>query len=269
MRMHGPTAKKIVLDLLLAVDPEPLAARDAVNACALFGVRESNVRVTLTRLCAEGHIESTERGCYRLGTSAHQLATEVAGWRRMAERIRPWHGDYIAVHTAELGRSDRTALRRRQRAIDMLGFRPLRRDLFVRPDNIDRDIHAVRRKLINLGLEAETPVFIAHGFSEADQQRMARLWDGEALNADYHATRQHLEAWLARHDTLDTNVAARESFLIGGEAIRKLVFDPLLPEPMVDVEARRRLLDTTLDFDRVGKRIWRTLVRLDPLPRSA
>lgn len=266
--MHGPTAKKIVLDLLLAVDPEPLVARDAVNACALFGIRESNVRVTLTRLCAEGHLESTERGCYRLGVSAHQLATEVAGWRRMAERIRPWHGDYIAVHTAALGRSDRTALRRRQRAIDMLGFRALHRDLFVRPDNIEHDVHGVRQKLIKLGLESDTPVFIAHGFSAADQQRATRLWDSEALNADYHATRQRLEAWLARHRALDADVAARESFLIGGEAIRKLVFDPLLPEPMVDVEARRKLLETTLTFDRVGKHIWRALVRLDPLPRS-
>jgi len=269
MTMNDPTAKKIVLDLLLAVDPEPLAARDAVNACALFGIRESNVRVTLTRLCAEGLLESAVRGSYRLSPSAHQLATEVAGWRRMAERIRSWHGAYIAIHTAELGRSDRTSLRQRERAIAMLGFRPLRRDFFIRPDNIDRDVHDVRAKLVSLGLEADAPVFMAQGFSNADHQQAAQLWDSDALNADYHAMQQRLAAWLAHYRRLDTDVAARESFLLGGEAIRKLVFNPLLPEPMVDTAARQQLLDTTLTFDRVGKHIWRALVGRDALPRSA
>lgn len=266
---RGPTAKKIVLDLLLAVDPEPLTARDAVSACGLFGIRESNARVSLTRLCSEGLVESAARGSYRLSPSAHQLATEVASWRRLETRMRPWDGKYIAIHTADLGRSDRTALRQRERAIAMLGFRALRRDVFIRPDNIEDDLQQVRDRLVRLGLDADALVYRASDFPTADHARIADLWDGEALNADYRATRTRLEGWLARHPRLDLETAARESFLLGGEAIRKLVFDPLLPEPMVDAEARHQLLEATLHFDQVGQGIWRKLIRLDALPRSA
>ena len=55
---------------------------------------------------------------------------------------------------------------------------------------------------------------------------------------------------------LDPDVAAREAFLLGGAAIRKVVFDPLLPPPFVDTEARRAFVETVERFDRAGRVIW-------------
>jgi phenylacetic acid degradation operon negative regulatory protein len=43
---------------------------------------------------------------------------------------------------------------------------------------------------------------------------------------------------------------------LGNDAIRCLVFDPLLPEPLADVSERRAFVDTVLEFDRVGRLIW-------------
>ena len=37
---------------------------------------------------------------------------------------------------------------------------------------------------------------------------------------------------------------AREVFLIGGRAIRHVVYDPLLPSPFVDVQARHDFVET-------------------------
>ena len=52
-------------------------------------------------------------------------------------------------------------------------------------------------------------------------------------------------------------MAAREAFLLGNEAIHELVFDPLLPAPLVDVAARIAFIEAVVRFDAAGKIIWR------------
>ena len=61
---------------------------------------------------------------------------------------------------------------------------------------------------------------------------------------------------MAHAHSLEPEVAARESYLLGNDAIRQLVFDPLLPEPLVDVTERRAFTDTVVAFDQAGHRIW-------------
>ncbi len=255
-------AKHLVLDLLLAADngtftaSGALSVREAIAACQLFGIRENSVRVALARLSAEGFIMAASRGSYCLGPNALELAGEVATWRTAEQRVRPWSGEFIAVYTGALGRADRPALRKRERALDMLGFRELERGLFVRPDNIETNISNVRQRLYSLGLEKEASVFIASEFDPQRSTLIHSLWNGTALNASYLQTHQQLEQWLRHADQLEPDVAARESFLLGGSAIRQVVFDPLLPEPFVDVNARQQFVTTVKQFDQVGHAIW-------------
>ncbi len=67
-----PKPRGLILDLLLAADPEPLSARDAVTACALFGISDNNARVALARLASDGLVEAAERGSYQLSARAHE-----------------------------------------------------------------------------------------------------------------------------------------------------------------------------------------------------
>ncbi len=251
--------KKIILDLLLAAEGRPLSARDAISACGLFGISENNVRVNLTRLSAEGMIEAASRGAYRLSESAMKLGGEVQSWRKQEERLRPWKGQYVMAYTGMLGRSDRGALQRRERALELLGFREYRRGLYIRPDNIEQDVEAVRRRLYSLGLETEAVVCLANEFSEDQKQEIHALWDTWQLNAGYRDATAQMQAWMRRSDDIEPEVAARECFLIGGNAIRQLVFDPLLPETFVDAKARHEFLQTLIRFDRLGQGIWRNL----------
>ena len=62
-----PNPRSLILNLLLATEGDPLSARDAISSCALFGIRENSVRVTLVRLASAGLIEAAGRGAYRLG----------------------------------------------------------------------------------------------------------------------------------------------------------------------------------------------------------
>jgi phenylacetic acid degradation operon negative regulatory protein len=255
-----PNPKNLILNLLLAADGMPLVAADAVSSCALFGIRENSVRVSLVRLSAAGLIESAGRGAYQLGPQAADLAEELARWRSSESRVCDWTGGWLMVSTGNLARSDRTALRARQRALALLGFKELDASLHIRPDNLVGHAAGARERLRKLGLELEVPVFAATDLDPALEARARGLWQGKALNKAYTQTRQKLEAWLAQAHDLEPEVAARESYLLGNEAIRQLVFDPLLPEPLVNVAERRAFTSTVIAFDEAGHRIWRQLL---------
>jgi phenylacetic acid degradation operon negative regulatory protein len=206
-------------------------------------------------------IEPAGRGAYRLSPRAADFANEIATWRDAEKRLRKWNEKYVAVHCGGLGRTDRAALRRRDRAMRLLGMRELSPGLFLRPDNLEGGVDAARGRLTSLGLEAEAVVFTAGGFDDAREQQVRALWDGEALTRGYARTAEQLERWFDRAHGLAPDVAARESFLLGDRAIRQLVFDPLLPEPLVDTDARREFIVTLRRFDVAGRAIWRDLYR--------
>jgi phenylacetic acid degradation operon negative regulatory protein len=253
--------RRLILSLLLAAQGEPLSAREAVVACDLFGIRENAARVTLARLSTAGLVENAERGSYRLTASASGFATEIGSWRDAEKRLRKWTGQYVAVHCGALARADRSALRRRDRALRLVGLRELEPGLALRPDNLEGGVDGARRRLRSLGLDEEATVFVAGGFDAEREASVRALWDGRALSTGYSRTRAELERWLAQAGKLSPDVAARESFLVGDRAIRQLVFDPLLPEPLVDGEARRAFVDTLRRFDSAGQSIWRTFYR--------
>jgi len=253
--------RALILKLLLGSEAGLISAREAVASCALFEIPESSVRVALTRLCAADMLEAAARGSYRLGTTASGLAEDVRSWRSVESRVRKWSSSaFIMVHAGSLGRSDRAALRQRERALGLLGFRELERDLFVRPDNLVGGVTAARGRLLKLGLDPNARVFLASELDGTWEADARALWDGKALTKSYAVTRDKLERWLARAPRLEPEVAARESFLLGNAAIRQVVFDPLLPDPLVDVNERRSFVDTVIRFDRAGQAVWHTFL---------
>ena len=255
----APRTRNLILNLLLASEARDQSARELIASCALFAIRENSVRVALVRLAADGLIEPAGRGAYRLGPRAASLADDVATWRTAEERVHDWTGGWIVVHVGALGRSNRVKLRARDRALAMLGLRELERGLYVRPDNLVGGVGEVRSRLDKLGLDAEAAVFVARNFDAQRESRARQLWDGDALSQTYRSTRLELEQWRSRAASLDAETAAREAYLLGNDAIRLLVFDPLLPEPLVDVDERRALAAAVRSHDQAGRTLWQRL----------
>lgn len=256
------TAKRIVLQLLSAAGGQPASA--LVRACGILGVTENSTRVTLARLLADGTLEASAPGEYRLGISTDALTREVTRWRDVEKQVHRWDGSWVAAHSAALGRSDRGELRRRERALRLLGFAALERDLDVRPHNLEGDCDGLRERLSALGLDRRVLVFRIIDLDAAIEQRARSLWDGRALEQAYRRTRERLDRWIDREPSLARDTAARESFLLGSEAIRQILFDPRLPEPLVDVAERRALVDAMRRFDVAGRKIWMRLFGLAP-----
>lgn len=258
--------RSLVLSLILGAEARgdaALGVRELIAACALFDLPENNVRVALARAVAAGQLTTPRRGAYALSAQSRPLADEVGRWRSLEDQIVEWRGDWLAVHVGATGRSDRPALRARERAFGILGLAEFERGLHLRPDNLAGGVASLRERLAHLvpqGTEVGT-VFVLGGLAAADAQRAAALWDAAALDAHYRDGTARLSAWLENARALPLERAARESFELGHAAIRSLVFDPLLPAPLVDAAARSRFIKTVARFDDAGKAVWQRFLK--------
>jgi len=266
----------LILNLMLGVRARgegDLGVRELLAACAVFGLPENSVRVALARAVAAELLVAPSRGRYALGPQARPLADEVGRWRNTIAQLTDWAGDWVAVHVGASGRSDRPALRARERAFALLGMAEFERGLHLRPNNLVGGVTALRARLAALlpdGIETGT-VFVASDLAPADAAHARSLWDGAALDAGYRDTTAQLTEWLEESARLPLHRAAREAFDLGNEAIRRIVFDPLLPAPLVDARARARFIAAVSRFDHAGQAIWRRFLAQarQPAPNKA
>lgn len=260
------SAKAVVLEVLSAgesIDKGTLPVRSLVQAASVFGIAENSVRVAIARLRAEGLLESPGRGEYCLGPSAQVVNEKIHGWRTVSSRVGTWDGSWIAAFTADLSRTDRPALRRRQRALRYLGFEELKPGLFVRPNNLTLGIDGVRSELVALGLDADAPVFRMEELNPDQEERARAMWDSEGLERTYSKLHGELTFSMRRLDGLDLDDSLREAFLLGREGIRHVVLDPLLPEPLVDETKRSTMVDVLQDYCDKGLDLWNRFLVID------
>lgn len=177
--------------------------------------------------------------------------------------MRAWGGSWIAVHTGGLPRADRRALRARGRAERLLGLRELRPQLSVRPDNLEGGLEVFAARLHELTGDSAALVFRIDELAGGEDARARTLWDTGALDADYRAHTERLEASAARLPSMPRDAAIREAFLLGRDAIRTIVLDPLLPEQLVPGAHRRALIDAMRAYDKLGVGMWLDYLEVD------
>lgn len=253
------SARSVVVDLLSTMPPRYRVAVGAlVRGGVVLGIGENPVRVALARLRSRGLVESDERGLYRLSPAAQPINREVRSWRSIERATRPWNGAWLAVETSGLPRGTRNTARQRERALRILGFETLTPALRVRPDNLVGGVAAVRERLAALGHEPAPFVCGLADLDPATDAHARSLWDSRSLAAGYQELRARLVASAERLPSLCAEEAMAESFWLGGEAIRRIVLDPLLPGEIVDTRARRALVAEMRRYDRIGRRFWRS-----------
>lgn len=253
------SAKHVIVELLSAgpIFGDNMPVRELVRAAQAFGIAENSVRVAIVRLRADGIVESTERGHYLLGPAARPVDERVKRWRNAEDQMCPWDGSWIGAFTADLPRTDRPALRKRSRALRFLGFRDLRPGFHVRPNNLAGSLEDLRARLVRLGLEPTASVFRLTDLSKADDTLARDLWDVKSMRAVYADVIDQLDTMTANFGKMPVEEAVRESFLVGREAIRWIVLDPLLPEPLVPASERHALIESMRRFDAGARVVWR------------
>lgn len=260
--MNKPTPRLLLLRLLTVAKANTITASEAVLAGSIFDMTENSIRVTLARLTHAGLAEAIGPAHYKLGPKAQKLSDDVALWhsadKRTIKTDDSWiaHGSWIAVVTGSLPRSDRKVLRNRARALSLLGFRELDKGLFLRPNNLLGGIDVVRKRLLDLGLEAQAAVFRADDLDGERQAKALKLWSDMQLEDYYEKMSQQLNDWLQQMDKLPHKVALQEVFILGDSAIRSIIFDPLLPAPLVDEKARQKYFNIVRHLNEEGRRLW-------------
>jgi len=250
-----------------------MPVRALVEAGALLGIEENNLRVSLARLYASRRIERDARGRYRLGPAVAAISLRLRNWRELGTRQRTWRGDWIAVHCARLGRGP--ARRRRERALEMLGFRELETGLSLRPDNLRGGLANVREQLVALASGDEARdcalgrVFVIRDLDPTSDLEARDLWDADQLVCEAESSREALHRSEARLPQLPNDEAMVESFLVGGRVLRQLVRHPMLPTELLDPAPLDNLLEAMQQYDALGRDSWARFLARHDVPHRA
>lgn len=255
-----PTAKRLVLSLLSAPDLDQITVRQCTAWCELFAIEPAAMRVALGRLVKGGLLTTVRRGVYVIGPEGRALSETARSWVTAEERIGPWDGRWLLIHTAHLGRRDKTVLRNRERALNLEGFAALECGLWCRPANYLEPPDATRNRLVSLGLEPEAVLLRADHVSTSNPLD-TELWPRDRLEARYASLTDAMNNSMQTLATRSDEEAARETFLIGESVIRQINSDPLLPDEMIDARARGLMHATMMTYDALGRGAWERFQR--------
>jgi phenylacetic acid degradation operon negative regulatory protein len=210
--MPNMTARSVVLSVLLGAHPAWASASELIRLTADFGIKETTLRVALTRMVGAGDLIRSADG-YRL--SDRLLARQRRQDEAMRPRSRPWRGDWLVLVVTSVGTDARTRAALRTTMHDKR-FGELREGVWMRPDNLDPD----------LGPDVSARVRVLKARDEAPAALAGELWD--------------LPAWAATgHRLLDEMAAASDipgRFVVAAAIVRHLLTDPMLPTELLPAD---------------------------------
>lgn len=219
------TARSVVLSVLLGAHPAWATTAELLRLTADFDIKESTLRVALTRMVAAGDLVRSRDG-YRL--SDRLLTRQRRQDYALNPTTREWDGSWVMAVVTAVGADARTRAGLRTELLHNR-FGELREGVWLRPDNLDVGVPEQTRELVRM-LTARDPD--GAGLT-------ARLWD--------------LTAWSAAgHRLLDELDAARDipgRFVVAAAMVRHLLTDPVLPAELLPPDwPGQRLRDGYAEF---------------------
>jgi phenylacetic acid degradation operon negative regulatory protein len=227
------TARSVVLSVLLGAHPAWATASELIRLTADFDIKESTVRVALTRMVSAGDLVRSEDG-YRL--SDRLLARQRRQDDAINPRVHPWDGVWKTLVITSVGTDARTRAALRTTLQDNR-FGELREGVWLRPDNLHAELpDEVLRRGRQLHMRDDDPAELA-----------ALLWD--------------LKAWSARgHELLAEMNATADipgRFVVAAAMVRHLLADPVLPGELLPDDwpgDRLRLAYNTFAAELISRR---------------
>ena len=253
------TAKSLLLDVLRSTKSTAWPVKKLIEVADMFGIRESAVRVTLSRLVARGLIESNEPGSYLMTSAYDPVRNWIDDWKKGEERMADWNGQWLCVYPpTKIRKKDHQAL---DKAAHRLGFRIVQERMWVRPDNLTLPLEKLNELLQAmsgvLNLVYATVVKLYAGDQDFN---LELLWNRPDLEKEYRQCTKRLKRSMSQQKDPKGPAALRESILVGGDAIRLLALDPLLPDSMIDKNLRVELNTTTHNYNDMYHEPWQVFL---------
>jgi phenylacetic acid degradation operon negative regulatory protein len=206
------TARSVVLSVLLGAHPAWASAAELIRLTSDFDIKESTLRVALTRMVSAGDLVRSADG-YRL--SDRLLARQRRQDDAMRPELRPWHGCWTTLIVTSIGTDARTRATLRT-TLHHKRFSELREGVWMRPDNLGLDLDA----------EVRARVRIVTARDDAPAELAGQLWD--------------LPSWADTGDRLlagisgATDIPAR--FVVAAAIVRHVLTDPVLPDELLPAD---------------------------------
>jgi phenylacetic acid degradation operon negative regulatory protein len=210
--MPNMTARSVVLSVLLGAHPAWASASELIRLTADFGIKESTLRVALTRMVSAGDLIRSADG-YRL--SDRLLARQRRQDEAMRPRVKAWRGDWVVLIVTSVGTDARSRAALRT-TMHHKRFGELREGVWIRPDNLDLELdHEVTARVRVLKARDDEPAELA-----------GQLWD---LCGWADTGRRLLDEMVTA-----TDVPGR--FVVAAAMVRHLLTDPMLPAELLPVD---------------------------------
>lgn len=206
------TARSVVLSVLLGAHPAWATAAELLRLTADFGIKESALRVALTRMVAAGDLMRSQNG-YRL--SDRLLARQRRQDDALDPPTRDWDGSWVMVVITAVGEDPRTRTALRT-ALSRNRFGELREGVWLRPDNLDSALPDEIAGLVR--------TFAVHDPDDAGLS--ARLWN----LGEWSDTGRRLLAEMASAPDIPGR------FTVAAAMVRHLLTDPVLPATLLPAD---------------------------------
>jgi phenylacetic acid degradation operon negative regulatory protein len=203
------TARSVVLSVLLGAHPAWATTAELLRLTDDFGLKETTVRVALTRLVGTGDLVRSADG-YRL--SDRLLARQRRQDDAMRPPVKPWDGGWTTLVITRVGVEPRTRAALRT-TLQQNRFGELREGVWLRPDNLG----------VALPKDVMRRVRVMRARDDHPAELACRLWD---LPGWSHTAERLLDEMATACDT-----PAR--FLAAAGMVRHLLTDPVLPEELL------------------------------------
>lgn len=250
-------ARTLVMDLFATRADAMHSLATLCRAGAAFGITDAAIRTALVRLSREGKVTSGGRGLYRAVPDSDAMRDRIFGWRDALSRQRPnWSGQWVLVIAGPRTRVDRTVWRRSMSAMQLEGLRQVDADVWVRPDNLVGGVAEVRHRMHALGASRELLIARLDEVELASSSKWIALWDFTSQQRTLVELSRRLAASARRLHGCTDESAAVETLMLGREAVRAILRDPLLPAEVSSSQALRDLIQEMDRYDRLGKEIW-------------
>jgi len=264
--MMEVNAKSLLLDVLRSTDATAWPVKKLIDVAAMFSIKESAVRVTLSRLVSRGLIETGEHGSYWIKRSYDPVRNWIDDWKKGEQRISDWNGHWLCIYPpVKMLKKDRQKL---DKAAQRLGFRVVQDRLWARPDNLTMPLEKMNELLEAMSGVCNL-VYATVVTLHADDRDLSldQLWNRSDLEQEYRQCTKHLRRCMSQQKNPLGLAALRESIVVGGQAIRLLALDPLLPECMIDKKLRVELNTATHEYNDMYHESWKLFLDSESIAR--
>lgn len=206
------TARSVVLSVLLGAHPAWATAAELLRLTGDFGIKETTLRVALTRMVGAGDLVRSDDG-YRL--SERLLVRQRRQDAALHPAIRDWDGTWLTVVVTAVG-TDARARAALRIALQDNRFAELREGVWLRPNNLDAALPD------GIG----DRVRVLHSRDQAPGELAALLWDLPGWSKDGRRLLREMRAAGSIPD----------QFAVAAAIVRHLLTDPVLPADLLPAD---------------------------------